>query len=287
MFTKFTKTTDRLNMQVVKLLFTTMTQPLYKFRGQSDRYDGITVDSKLEPCEAEIFSKRLEVSLDQWIKDKRRTVWFQVDLSQSYWIPELIKRGFKFHHAKEDRAMLYRWLSNIEMSNVPPYAHTNIGVGAVVLNDKTKEILVVKDKHGISTSNWKLPGGYIELEEDIAHAAEREVVEETGVIAKFKCLLAIRHTHYSTFGCSDIYTICCLVPQTFNIVKCHREISECQWMKLEEFITHPHVHSNNRLLASKIMEYINHRMGLTVTKAIHPLTKKPLCIFSISDTNDS
>jgi 8-oxo-dGTP pyrophosphatase MutT (NUDIX family) len=171
-------------------------------------------------------------SLDQWINDKRRTVWFRVDLTQSYWIPELTKRGFKFHHAKEERAMLYRWLPTVETCNMPPYAHTNLGVGAVVLNDQTQEILVVKDKHGISATNWKLPGGYVESKEDIASAVEREVLEETGIVATFKCLLAFRHAHYSAFGCSDIYIISCLVPQTFDIIKCDREITECQWMKV-------------------------------------------------------
>ncbi|XP_014207118.1 nucleoside diphosphate-linked moiety X motif 6 isoform X2 [Copidosoma floridanum] len=223
----------------------------------------------------------VNASLDQWIKDKKRTIWFRVDIGQSHWIPELTKRDFKFHHAKEDQATLYRWLPSHENCNVPPYAHTVLGVGAVVLNDETGEILVVKEEHGIS-NNWKLPGGYVEPGEDLTSAVEREVFEETGVVAKFKCMLALRHAHDCVFGCSDIYTISCLVPTTFEIVKCSREIKECKWMKLEEFMSDPNVHQNNRLLASKVKEHLDHRMGITVDNAIHPITKKPLRVYSLS-----
>lgn len=46
------------------------------------------------------------------------------------------------------------------MCNIPPYAHTMIGVGAVVVNDKS-EILVVREKY-YTYPHWKLPGGYVE-----------------------------------------------------------------------------------------------------------------------------
>lgn len=143
----------------------------------------------------------------------------------------MTEHGFKFHHAKEECATLYRWLPTGETCNVPPYAHTNLGVGAFVYNEKTEEILVVRERHGVS-SNFKLPGGYVEPNEDLANAAEREVLEETGITAKFKCLLAFRHAHGAAFGCSDIYTVSFLTPETFDIQKCDREITECRWMKV-------------------------------------------------------
>jgi ADP-ribose pyrophosphatase YjhB (NUDIX family) len=56
--------------------------------------------------------------------------------------------------------MMYRWLPTAEECNIPPFAHTMIGVGAVVMND-AQEILVVKEKYSV-IPHWKLPGGYIE-----------------------------------------------------------------------------------------------------------------------------
>lgn len=58
--------------------------------------------------------------------------------------------------------MLYRWLPLNQDCNVPPYAHTNIGVGAFVYNQNTGELLVIKEKNTLGAPLWKLPGGYVE-----------------------------------------------------------------------------------------------------------------------------
>ncbi|KAL7295568.1 hypothetical protein TKK_0011208 [Trichogramma kaykai] len=278
---------------VQQLLRSSSRRPSYprsmatSFNGKVDRYDGITVDSAIEPCpSADDFSSRLRVSLENWIEQQKRTIWFKVDTTHSHWIPELTRNGFKFHHAKGDLAMLYRWLPANETCNVPPYAHTNIGAGAVVLNEANRQILVVKERHGLATNHWKLPGGYVEPGEDICDAAEREVREETGIIAKFKCLIAFRHVHSYAFGCSDIYFVSCLTPETFDITRGNREISECQWMKLEDFIAHPQVHDNNRQLAIKVQEYLQDKKAITMSKAIHPISGKRLCVYGIADTKD-
>lgn len=58
--------------------------------------------------------------------------------------------------------MMYRWLPKDEESNVPRFAHTMIGVGAIVVND-AEEILVVREKYfPKGFPHWKLPGGYVE-----------------------------------------------------------------------------------------------------------------------------
>lgn len=74
------------------------------------------------------------------------------------------------------------------------------------------------------------------LGENIPQAAERELFEETGVKAKFKSLVGFRHAHNYAFGCSDIYMVARMVPETLEIKKCEREVSECMWMKVNEFI---------------------------------------------------
>lgn len=57
--------------------------------------------------------------------------------------------------------MMYKWLPVEESDNVPNFAHTTIGVGAVVENDGN-QILVVKEKYFYKKPLWKLPGGYVE-----------------------------------------------------------------------------------------------------------------------------
>lgn len=102
------------------------------------------------------------VSLKEWIKNKKRTIWFRVHLPHSEWVPILVKNGFKFHHAREEYVTLYQWLSTDEKCNVPHYAHTNLGVGAFVYNEKTDELLVIKEKYINKAPFWKLPGGFVE-----------------------------------------------------------------------------------------------------------------------------
>lgn len=41
-------------------------------------------------------------------------------------------------------------------------------------------------------TSWKLPGGLMDLGEEIGEAAAREVYEETGVRAKFQSLVSMR-----------------------------------------------------------------------------------------------
>lgn len=82
--------------------------------------------------------------------------------------------------------------------------------------------------------------------EDLVDAALREVFEETGIKCEFQSILTIRQGHNGIFGCSDIYVVVNLKALNEDIKKCDREIAECQWMNIEEYLTHPHIHELNR-----------------------------------------
>ncbi|XP_050455242.1 uncharacterized protein LOC126853482 [Cataglyphis hispanica] len=254
------------------------------FKGCDDQYNGITIDSIEEACDSKIFAERLKDSLEQWTKDKKRTIWFRVHIPNTEWIPILTGQGFTFHHAKEGYVMLYRWLPNDEVCNIPKYAHTFLGVGAFVFNKDTNEVLVIKEKYAPNRA-WKLPGGYVEPGENIEVAAKREVFEETGIQTDFKCLVCFRHGHDYLFGCSDIYMIAYLIPQDFQIQKCKWEILECNWMKLTEFMQHPEVHANNKYLMKKIIDFLQHEMGMVANYEVHPITKKQICVYGIENTD--
>ncbi|XP_076379266.1 uncharacterized protein LOC143259741 [Megalopta genalis] len=257
------------------------------FKGHTDRYNGITVNSNEEYCEPEIFAQRLTISLQGWIKDKKRTIWFRVYLPHSEWVPILVKERFKFHHARDEYVTLYRWLVTDEECNVPHYAHTILGVGAFVFNEKTKEILVVKEKYTYKRPFWKLPGGYVDPDEDLETAVKREVLEETGIETTLKCLIGFRHAHNFAFNCSDIYIIFYLIPNSFDIKKCDKEISECQWMKLTDYLNHSEVHANNKLVARKMLEFFEHKMGVTINYTEHPTLKKPIAMYTISKVDEA
>ncbi|MDL1893736.1 NUDIX domain-containing protein [Sphingobacteriales bacterium CHB3] len=57
-----------------------------------------------------------------------------------------------------------------------------VGVGAVVFNED--KVLLVKRGTPPSEGLWAIPGGRLELGETLQQAAEREILEETGVVIR-------------------------------------------------------------------------------------------------------
>ncbi|XP_058821227.1 uncharacterized protein LOC131683352 isoform X4 [Topomyia yanbarensis] len=250
------------------------------FKGVSDRFSGITVDSNLETCRPEEFSSVLQRSLSHWVSSNRRGVWFKINLNCSHWVPELAKNQFKFHHAKDNFVMMYRWLPKDEEMNIPPYAHTMVGVGALVINEQ-KQILVVSERHALIKESWKLPGGYVEPDENFVDAAIREVLEETNVKTKFESLISIRHAHNAGFGCSDLYIVMALTPESMAIKKCDREIAKCEWMHVDDYLNHPKIHETNRNFVRTYLKYKEKGLRFTCKDEIHQILKKQYNIYSL------
>ena len=69
----------------------------------------------------------------------------------------------------------------------------SIGCGGVVIRDN-KALLI---QRGINPNRgaWQIPGGYVEADEQIIHAVEREVLEEAGLVAKVIDVVGIRHAN--------------------------------------------------------------------------------------------
>lgn len=65
------------------------------------------------------------------------------------------------------------------MKNVPV-----IGVGAVVIHQEC--VLLVKRGNAPYKGMWCIPGGRVQYGETLQHAAEREILEETGITIKAK-----------------------------------------------------------------------------------------------------
>lgn len=57
---------------------------------------------------------------------------------------------------------MYRWLPKDESLIIPPFAHTMVGCGALVINENN-QVLVVSEKNALIKNSWKLPGGYLEM----------------------------------------------------------------------------------------------------------------------------
>lgn len=57
-----------------------------------------------------------------------------------------------------------------------------VGVGAVVFKDNA--VLLVQRKNPPCQNQWAIPGGKVKLGETLQQAAEREILEETGITIK-------------------------------------------------------------------------------------------------------
>jgi ADP-ribose pyrophosphatase YjhB (NUDIX family) len=70
------------------------------------------------------------------------------------------------------------------------WGNYSIGVGALVVKDD--KVLLVRRAQEPGKGYWTNPGGYIEQLEPIAETIEREVLEESGIQAVVKNIVALR-----------------------------------------------------------------------------------------------
>jgi ADP-ribose pyrophosphatase YjhB (NUDIX family) len=193
-----------------------------------DKYDGIIISSKSLPSTDEEFTSKLQDSLTYWRSINRKGIWLKVPIEKSSFIPIAVKEGFIFHHAEKDYVMMCLWLPPDE-SRLPQSATHQVGVGCVVIHEG--KLLLVQERNGPlrGTGIWKLPTGLADIGEDIAAAAEREILEETGITATFQKLLCFRQAHNILFGKSDLFYVCVLKPESFVISHQEIEIVAADW----------------------------------------------------------
>jgi len=85
------------------------------------------------------------------------------------------------------------------------YGEHSIGTGAVVV--RGERVLLIERRTG-DRSWWQIPGGFVEADEAIDTAVEREVLEETGIIARVVDVLGFRHaTAPEPARASNIYVV--------------------------------------------------------------------------------
>jgi ADP-ribose pyrophosphatase len=65
---------------------------------------------------------------------------------------------------------------------IPDWHWVHVGdyINVVVLNESGETLILEGYKHGFGRESWQVVGGYMEVGEDPLHAAQRELLEETG-----------------------------------------------------------------------------------------------------------
>jgi 8-oxo-dGTP pyrophosphatase MutT (NUDIX family) len=198
-----------------------------------DQFGGVIVEREALPSDPAVFEAVLRHSLETWRSNGSRLVWLKLGIDRAALIPVATQLGFGFHHTDESDLMLVCRL--VENAFVPTHATHYIGVGGVVINDR-QELLVVCERHRrTSRPYYKLPGGALQPGEHLVDAVLREVLEETGVQARFESLVCFRHWHGYRYGKSDIYFVCRLSPLSQVVTMQAEEIEECFWMPVADY----------------------------------------------------
>jgi ADP-ribose pyrophosphatase YjhB (NUDIX family) len=91
------------------------------------------------------------------------------------------------------------------------FGNFSIGCAGVVLRNESgilKALLVQRGQNPFS-GTWQIPGGYAEHDEMLSLAVEREVEEESGIVARVNDMMAFRHSLAGASGgpSTNVYMI--------------------------------------------------------------------------------
>jgi 8-oxo-dGTP diphosphatase len=209
----------------------------------TDNYEGITIDNSTLPTCIKKFEQEL-ITIIHGLENKK-LLWIKVPINKSDFIPLLTRYDFVFHHCNERDITLLKKLSVNPI--IPTARNHTLGVGVVVINEKN-ELLVIKDRIG---KRYKLPGGYIDDDENISTAVVREVKEETGIDVEFTSIIALGHFKPLQFGESNLYVGCTAkaFSSEINIIDDY-EIIEARWIALEEFFNSDEILQFNKSIVN-------------------------------------
>ncbi len=201
---------------------------------------------------SEVFLHWLQSELPA-LASRYKLCWLSLAPAETGVLTAVLAAGFQYHHIRDDiLTLVYRLQSD---AYLPLAATHSIGVGAAVFNARG-EILLVREQPvpGGKTGYFKLPGGMVEPYEHFVSALEREVAEETGVLATFRGWLAMRHHHQGQFGASNLYLVGRLDASTLELKPDPREIAEAAWFDPQAFLADPLAHPYNKLLVRAALD---------------------------------
>lgn len=184
-------------------------------------------------------------------------------------IQSLAQTGLAFapnHYEKERSTRLIELsaeiieaYTNLESQNIskvlmeqPGYATPKVDVRAAIIRDE--EILLVKE---IADGKWSMPGGWMDVGDYPAKAAERETKEESGFIVKAKKLIGVFDANRNGrplefFHAVKLIYLCEIISGKPTISS---ETSEVKFFNLNSLPTLSQNRTNERHIA-EIIEHI-------------------------------
>lgn len=219
-----------------------------------NRYQDVEIDASLLPHdEIGKFLSALSVEESKWLSRLgyrfsergmriNALFWVKVKVQLSHLLPSLLGTGtFSVHHATHEYIMLVKGPGDLSnMANVPLYGTHYTRVECVVTDSAAGAIepnaLIVKEMIGNTECSKKLVTGSVEPNEYVSQAAEREVMEETGISAKFVGVIGIVNRLCTRFNRDEILVGCLLraSPSGQTPRAASTEIRSAEWVPLSE-----------------------------------------------------
>lgn len=205
------------------------------FAVRPGRFNSATLElTRSNPINPDVFQREARLAVESLRAERASAVWVSIPLALGALLPILEGLGFRPHHTAGSSIVLNAWIHPSEPDRIPPYATHQVGVGGVVYDAGTDEVLMVREPE--KTFGWKFPGGLADRGEDFGATACREVREEVGLDTEFQSLLTLRHSHNVGFGVSDVYILCRLRPLGRELKIDPTEIVEARWMAVDEVL---------------------------------------------------
>ncbi|KTT10498.1 DNA mismatch repair protein MutT [Pseudomonas oryzihabitans] len=216
---------------------------------RQDAFNGLIIDAASLPSSREAFAPLLAELLDQAGREGRNLIWLTLPLALSELVGVATAAGFVFHNCLEQElTLVWRGAPSAFAPFVPTHS---LGVGGLVLNERG-ELLAIRER---GSQGYKLPGGHVELGEDLAPAVIREVWEETGIHSAFRAIVGMVTTHPYRFGKSNLYLVCRLDPLSADIaIQDPEEIEDARWLALPDYLADTGNSAFNRELVRSLAQ---------------------------------
>lgn len=210
-----------------------------------DRFGGVIIVAETLPHSAESLAEQLHGFFAS-CQDKK-LIWVTLPTTQAQLIAIFTAHGFTYYDCRPDEITLVR--KNIPGATMPTASNHTVGVGVFVCEDD--ELLVIKDR---IYKTYKLPGGYIDNNENLSQAVTREIAEETGVKVQLESVVSLAHFSPGQFNESNLYIVCKAKSLTRDIaIADTTEIIEARWINIRHYLALDEVSPLNKKLVSNAM----------------------------------
>jgi 8-oxo-dGTP diphosphatase len=135
---------------------------------------------------------------------------------------------------------------------VPNVATLPITVGVGGFLAREGRLLVVRKSYGPSKGQWTIPSGYVERGETVVEAIEREVKEETGVVARAGSILAVRNR--VTDQANDTFLIFRMAHISGEATPDRTEVSDAAFVPFAELAASPEAAPFTRAIVPKLID---------------------------------